>query len=220
VHGVYASGGHGHLFDGIRFERNDNGAGISIRRGNITIRNCRFLGSAISNNNEDEGSVSVYTGSPSRDLTFWFYRNVVTGGYLYQGTENDDGVLDPGHTWLVFNNTFVGSDVNFGSPGGHAEYYDIYLRNNVFSGGSVTMKAPYDTEVHALSNNGWWGAGTVLGSENVLTDPQLDGEYEVGAEDYRDAGTSAIGPGAVMPAGAAEPMGYVGVAPDIGHSER
>ena len=238
VHGVYPSGGHGHLFDGVEFGDNANGWSLSIRRGNITVRNCRFRNQKMINNcNEDEGTTNPYTGSPSHHLTYWIYRNLFVGTVagstsIYQSNNNDHGVDDPQNTWLIFNNTFVDSVLNFGSArpsspaipgqlttGYFADTYDIYLRNNLFVGGRVSVSPIRGSHVHALSHNGWWSLAP-QGSHSVTSDPQLDAANTVTSPAYRDAGTAVISPLATMVPDFSDPMGYRGAAPDIGHSER
>jgi len=42
VHGVYASGGHGHVFDGVEYGDNDNGCSLSLRRGDVRCATACF----------------------------------------------------------------------------------------------------------------------------------------------------------------------------------
>ena len=216
LHGVYASGGHGHLFDGVEFARNGGGSGLSLRRGDSTVRNCVFRGGTemLNYNNEDAGGTR---GS------LMIYRNLFIGDAgstaIYHGGNNDTGVDDPGNRWVVFNNSFVNAAVNF-SASGTASFYDIYLRNNLFVGSRLTVVAPASGHLRALSNNGFWNAGTAQGTANVLTDPQLDASYDVTAATHRDHGVTGIAPGVALVPQAANPLGYLGSAPDIGRTER
>ena len=231
THGCYASGGHGHIFDGVTFANNASGWSVSIRRGNMTVRNCRFsdvkpaAGTArggsgfINNNNEDEGTVNPNTGTPSRDLTYYIYRNVFVGPgtAIYQSTNNDVGIDDPGNHWVVFNNTFINTTVNFG--GGTSQYYDFYLRNNAFVNSSLSLKTGVSGKVREVSNNGWWNSGSAQGTSNVTTDPQLDAQKGVTAVGYRDKGIVNPAPGVTMVPDNSNPLGFAGAAPDIGASE-
>ena len=216
LHGVYASGGHGHLFDGVEFARNGGGSGLSLRRGDSTVRNCVFRGGTemLNYNNEDPSGTR---------RTLLVYRNLFIGDgastAIYHGGNNDTGVDDPANRWVVFNNTFVNAAVNF-SASGTAGFYDIYLRNNLFAGSRLTVVAPAAGHLRALSNNGFWNAGTPQGTANVLSDPQLDAADDVTAAAQRDHGVTAIAPAVSLVPQAANPLGYVGAAPDIGRTER
>jgi len=220
VHGVYASGGHGHVFDGIEFSDNPNGVSLSIRRGNTTVRNCRFANEKmVFNNNEDEGSKSPYTGSPSKGLTYLIHGNVFVGGVaLYQGSVNDKGVLDPGNRWVIFNNTFVNSKIDFG-PSSQAQSYAIYFRNNALVGSSVAIESAAKGQARVVSHNGFWKSGTPQGTSTLVNDPALDNTQAVTAAAYKDTGTAAIAPGVTLVAGGS-PLGYLGAAPDVGARER
>lgn len=223
THGVYASGGHGHLFDGVEFRdiaSVADGWAISIRRGDFTIRNCIFATPyMINNNNEDEGSVNQYTGSPSRNLSYRIYRNLFIGpGAIYQSTNVDHGVDDPGNSWLIFNNTFINMTLHFG--GATSPYYDIYMRNNLFIDSVVRLSASPVGKVRELSNNGWWNSGEPRGILNVEADPKLDDNFQVTAAEYRDVGTTRPGPGITLVPNPNSPFGFVGEAPDIGQTER
>jgi len=225
THGIYASGGTGHVFDGITFGNNSNGWSLSLRRGGVIVRNCTFINptgsGAINNNNEDEGTTNPYTGSPSHGLTYSIYRNYFDMDGLtaiYQSTNNDNGINDPNNTWAVFNNTFVSSTLNFGGSG-LSEYYNIYIRNNAFVDCSVVVESPNSGKVHLLSNNGWWNSGTPQGSSNITTDPLLDAQNNVTSSGYIDQGSIVITPSLSMIASTSDPLGYCDSAPDIGKNE-
>ncbi|MDX2004204.1 MAG: hypothetical protein SFU83_02915 [Meiothermus sp.] len=218
VHGVYASGGHGHLFDGVQFFDNKNGWSISMRRGHITIRNCRFQNAyMINNNNEDEGSTNPYTGSPSKNLSYLIYRNVFTGPgtALFQSNNNDQGIDDPGNRWVVFNNMFMNTSIEFTHD--LSKFYSIYVRNNLFSNSSVLINKTINPgREHVFSHNGWWNSLPEIGSENLKADPVLNNQGQVTSEAYRNRGTKLIAPGLSLET----PSDFLGSAPDIGHSER
>ena len=60
-HGIYASGGHGHIISHMTFDHPNLSWDISMRRGNTTVSNCTLSGSLmIENCNEDE---TEYLGS-------------------------------------------------------------------------------------------------------------------------------------------------------------
>jgi hypothetical protein len=134
---------------------------------------------------------------------------------MYLGGNNDSGVNDPRHTWLIYNNTFVNVDFNMGSPSGFSEYYDFYVRNNVFYGTGRTEKAPVTGHVHMYSNNGYYNSGTPIGSANVTSDPLLDAMQNVTSTAYVNAGTASISPALTLATSS-----YTGIAPDIGRTER
>jgi hypothetical protein len=184
------------------------------------VRNCRFDGSTVYHFNEDEGTTDPYTGDPSRNLTIAIYRNVFAGGGLYQGGNNDAGVDDPGNTFLIFGNTFLNTDFNMGSPSGSMQYYDLYVRNNVFVGAAITEKSPAGGHVHVYSHNGFYGSGAPRGTAYLTSNPLLDGSQNVTSTAFIDAGTAAISPTLSLPADASDPLGYLGSAPDIGRTER
>lgn len=226
-HGVYASGGHGHLFDGVLFHENRHGSALSLRRGNTTVRNCVFDGQAagsyyiLANWNEDEGSVSAYTGRPSKGLTYWVYRNLFIGpGKVIQGTPNDDGVENPGNTWVLFNNTFIDIDFDFDNSGESAlsRYYGIYLRNNLFVRGQVNIGPAAGGQARVFTHNAFWNTSAV-GSSNVAQNPALDGDHRITASAFRDVGTANIAPSLTLSRGSG-PQGYTSEAPDIGREER
>ncbi|MDD4427816.1 MAG: T9SS type A sorting domain-containing protein [Paludibacter sp.] len=244
VHGCYASGGTGHLFDGVVFRNNAGGCAVSIRRGGITIRNCQFYDLAytdyINNCNEDEASgINHYTGSRSKNQYYMIYRNLFVGGEamyqsdkLYNGA--DLGVDDPGNVWAVFNNTFVNSGINFSGSNttNYARFYDIYMRNNVFVNSKIKVGFANAGKIHELSNNGWWnsqynGSTSFPGAGNLTTNPLLDVQYNVTSEDYKDMGVAAIAPentvkgmqAVIMINEANNPWYYFGTNPDIGMNE-
>ncbi|MCI2082388.1 MAG: hypothetical protein LKK08_02870 [Bacteroidales bacterium] len=177
VHGCYASGGSGHLFDGVEFENNVGGYSISIRRGGITIRNCTFIGyyTGINNNNEDEiTGINHYTGSRARNQYYRLYRNwfagcrvaIYQGGFLNNG--HDLGCEDPGNAWAIFNNTFVNTLINFGETTDNLKapaYYDIYLFNNVFVNTKVVVADANANKTHELSSNEWSGTSSLYSNK-------------------------------------------------------
>ena len=244
VHGCYASGGTGHLFDGVTFRNNAGGCAISMRRGGITIRNCQFFDIAytqyIGNVNEDEANgINHFTGSRAKNQYYKVYHNLFVGGdaiyqsdKLYNGA--DLGVDDPGNIWAVFNNTFVNSGINFSGSvtTNYSRFYDIYMRNNVFVNTTVRVGDANEGKNHVLSNNGWFGStynGTTTfpGTGNLITTPSLDAQNNVTEKAYRDAGTKDIAPERIdldMPAismvtDIADPLYYLGSNPDIGKNE-
>ena len=244
VHGCYASGGTGHLFDGTIFRNNAGGCAVSIRRGGITIRNCQFYDLAytdyINNCNEDEATgINHHTGSRAKNQYYMIYRNLFVGGEaLYQSDKlyngADLGVDDPGNVWAVFNNTFVNSGINFSGSvtSNYARFFDIYMRNNVFINSNVKVGSANEGKTHELSNNGWWNTQynntTVFpGMGNVTTDPLLDAQNNVTAEAYRNMGVAEIAPentekdmqAVIMYNEANNPLYFFGSNPDIGMNE-
>jgi hypothetical protein len=244
VHGCYASGGSGHLFDGVEFKNNVGGYSISIRRGGITIRNCTFVGynTGINNNNEDEVTgVNHYTGSRARNQYYKLYRNmfvdsrvaIYQGGFLNNG--QDLGCEDPGNAWAVFNNTFVNTLLNFGETTDNLKapaYYDIYLRNNAFVNTKVVVSDANADRTHELSNNGWSGSSSFEGGatqkgSGISDDPMLDDRDRVTGVSYRNAGTQLIAPAkairdmesVVMVCDSSNPLYYCDGNPDIGREE-
>jgi len=245
THGCYASGGTGHVFDGVTFYNNANGWSFSIRRGGITLRNCKFLNTqgsgAINNCNEDEASgINRFTGSRAKNQYYMIYRNLFVGNgmnsALYHSNNVDQGTNDPGNAWVIFNNTFVDITINFSDTKNYSRFYDIYMRNNAFINTKVRFKTPNSDKEHVLSNNGWWDSSTYTynnitadfpGEGNITTDPFLDTENNVNAEDYKDAGTTEIAPLRLdkemlevsMVADETDPLYYLGMCPDIGKNE-
>jgi hypothetical protein len=198
----------------------------------------------INDNNEDEGANPSVTPPQSDDpphgLTYLIARNLFLSAgtssctAIYQSSPNDAGVADPNNTWAVFNNTFVNTAINFADSTGYAQNYDIHLRNNLFVGGTVRVSQPASGRVHQLSNNGYFlGTTTSLnglsaGPGNVTdgaTSPLDPVTHAVTAPACADAGTATIIPPAVLvmtPQNAPplKALGFLGAAPDIGHSER
>ncbi len=139
AHGIYASGGHGHVFDGATFGVNLNGWSISMRRGDTTVRNCTFDGGMMLENvNEDPAN---------SHRTYWVHDNVFNAGgasaALYQGGYNDpaNGAShQPGNTWMIYDNVFNGSEsINFADTTGDAAFYDVYMCNNDLDGNVPRM---------------------------------------------------------------------------------
>lgn len=148
THGVYASGGHGHLFDGVTFGDNAYGWGISMRRGDTTVRNCVFNGGAgarmLENVNEDPAN---------SNLSYWVHDNVFNGpgAGLYQGGHNDPqngGVADPGNTWYIWRNTFKNVTINFADSTSDAKYYDVFMCDNTYVGSTPNMGTVAAGHVH------------------------------------------------------------------------
>lgn len=244
IHGCYASGGTGHLFDGTIFRKNAGGCAISIRRGGITIRNCQFLDVVdyqyVGNVNEDEATgINHYTNSRAKNQYYMLYHNLFVGGTaIYQGDKlnngTDLGVDDPGNAWAVFNNTFVNSVVNFSGTvsTNYSRFYDIYMRNNAFINSSVNLGSANTGKTHDFSNNGWWNSTfnsttSFPGAGNLTTDPAIDTQNNVTAEAYRNMGVTEIAPertdkdmpAVTMISDAFDPLYYFGSAPDIGKNE-
>lgn len=244
IHGCYASGGTGHLFDGVTFRKNAGGCSVSIRRGGITIRNCQFYDLAytdyINNCNEDEATgINHYTGSRAKNQYYLIYHNLFVGGEaiyqsdkLYNGA--DLGIDDPGNTWAVFNNTFVNSGTNFSGSvtTNYARFFDIYMFNNVFVNSKINVGSANAGKFHELSNNGWWnstynGGTTFPGTGNLTINPLLDAQNNVTVEAYRNAGTKDIAPERIdldmlavsMVTDITDPLYYFGSNPDIGMNE-
>jgi len=217
-HGVYASGGHGHLFDGIHFYDNKDGATISIRRGDITVRNCFFEGkTGLTLYNEDEGVEGAM------NLGYYIYRNTfkLDGDAFYQGGDGDYGVPDPGNTIYIYNNTFIqNSPTSRGiAQGGRTsivENFDSYIFNNLFVGLKIAQKAPINGHVHVISHNAFVDGGVASGTASLSDDPGLTGEFKVTSSAYVDAGVADIAPGLVLKPN----IDYSGNAPDIGATER
>lgn len=247
VHGIYASGGHGHLVDHMTFQQNHNGWGVSLRRGDFVVRDSQFIGCAdgvnggINNNNEDEGT----TGA--RALVYQIYRNLFVGNdgsnactSIYQSTNNDLGIDDPRNTWAIFNNTFVNTRLNLSGKrpdtvsgagtltgGCLSDVYDIYLRNNVFVNGAVGVCAPVThdgySHIHQISNNAFHGI-SAQGSDAVMADPMLDSDNRVTNPALRDKGVAAIILNQLTMVAnsppSLEPLGYWGTKPDLGQTEQ
>lgn len=245
THGCYASGGTGHVFDGVEFANNAGGYSISTRRGGITIRNCSFIGinTGINNNNEDEATgVNHYTNSRAKNQYIALYRNLFVDCYvaIYHGYHLNNGVdlgcENPGNAWAIFNNTFVNTLLNFGQTSdnmGEPKFYDIFIRNNAFVNTKVQIIDAAANRKHELSNNGWFGS-TFEGDTNtpqgsgITLDPELDSNYRVTNAAYRDAGDRYIAPanaardmaGIIMVANDnTNPLLFYGNNPDIGREE-
>lgn len=244
VHGCYASGGTGHIFDGVTFNNNAGGWSVSIRRGGMTIRNCRFFNTqgsgAVGNCNEDEATgINHYTGSRSNNQYYMIYRNLFVGNNsvtaLYQGNllnnGADLGCWDPGNTWAIFNNTFVNTKLNFSSDGNPSRYYDLYICNNALVNSAVSVGNANAGKFHVLSNNGWYNS-TYIGDSipkggGITSDPALDDQYNVTAEVYRNAGIKEIAPvrpdkdmlPVTMVNDSTDPLYYFDSNPDIGRNE-
>jgi len=240
THGCYASGGTGHLFDGVTFRNNANGWSFSIRRGGVTLRNCNFFNvqgsGAINNNNEDEATgINPYTSSLAKNQYYMIYRNLFVGNNMvtaiYQGGNNDQGCNDPGNVWAIFNNTFVNTQINLYSDGNPSRYYDSYICNNAFVNSTVKLGDANAGKSHILSNNGWFNTTfihvSVPQGSGITTDPALDADYNVTADAYKNAGISEIAPertdkdmlAVSMVADTIDPLYYLGSNPDIGMNE-
>jgi len=239
THGCYASGGTGHLFDGVTFRNNANGWSFSIRRGGVTLRNCNFFNiqgsGAVHNCNEDEASgINPYTGSRAKNQYYMIYRNLFVGNNMvtaiYQSNNNDQGCNDPGNVWAIFNNTFVNTEINFYAS--YSKYYDSYIRNNVFVSTRVRVGVANDGKSNELSNNGWWNSTynsttTYPGAGNLTITPSLDAQYNVTEEAYKNMGITEIAPermdknmlAVTMVSEANNPLYYFGSGPDIGMNE-
>lgn len=244
THGCYASGGTGHLFDGVIFKNNNFGWSVSIRRGGITIRNCYFFNTqgsgAISNSNEDEETgVNHYTGSQAKNQYYMIYRNLfVSNGKataIYQGNPLNNGVdlgcNDPSNIWAIFNNTFVNTQINFISDGNPSKYYDCYLRNNAFINSTIKVGDANPNKIHVLSNNGWYNSTyineTIPQGNGITADPILDAKYNITAKAYKNSGTKEITPtrisknmpSVLMVTNKKDPLYYLESNPDIGKNE-
>ena len=144
-HGIYASGGHGHVINDMTFAKPNLSWDLSMRRANTTVSNSRFSGSLmIEDVNEDE---TVYHGF------YYIFHNTFSGPgtALYQGGNNDHGIPDPGNTWSIYDNTFSsGEIVNFADDGtGYYAYdYDVYMCNNTLDGAVVKMGTSASGVVH------------------------------------------------------------------------
>jgi hypothetical protein len=244
VHGCYASGGTGHIFDGVTFNNNAGGWSVSIRRGGMTIRNCSFFNvqgsGAVGNCNEDEETgINHYTGSRSNNQFYMIYRNLFVGNNsvtaLYQGNllynGADLGCDDPGNVWAIFNNTFVNTKLNFSSDGNPSRYYDLYICNNALVNCQVSVGDANTGKYHVLSDNGWYNS-TYIGDNipkgsGITSNPALDANYNVTAKEYRDAGTIDIVPvrtdkdmpAVTMVADTTNSWYFLGSNPDIGKNE-
>ncbi len=144
-HGIYASGGHGHVINDMTFGKPNLSWDISMRRANTTVSNSRFSGNLmIENCNEDE---TVYRGF------YYIFHNTFSGPgtALYQGGNNDHGIPNPGNTWSIYDNTFSSGElVNFADDGsGYYAYdYDVYMCNNTLNGAVVKMGTTASGVVH------------------------------------------------------------------------
>ncbi|MCK9312005.1 MAG: hypothetical protein M0P26_06980, partial [Bacteroidales bacterium] len=241
THGCYASGGTGHIFDGVTFRNNANGWSFSIRRGGVTLRNCNFFnvlgGGGINNNNEDEAAgINSFTGSRAKNQYYMIYRNLFVGNNMvtaiYQSSNNDHGCDDPGNVWAIFNNTFVDTQINFyDSSNNYSRFYDSYICNNAFINTWVRVGDANAGKFHVLSNNGWYNStfqhSNIPQGTGITEDPALDVQYNVTAEAYRNVGTEEIAPASTdkdMPAVSMvhdleNPLYYFDGSPDIGKNE-
>ncbi|HEX8952550.1 MAG TPA: hypothetical protein VF945_11930, partial [Polyangia bacterium] len=144
-HGIYASGGHGHVINDLTFGQPNLSWDVSMRRANTTVSNSRFSGNLmIENVNEDE---LVYRGF------YYIFHNTFTGPgtALYQGGNNDQGIANPGNTWSIYDNTFSSGElINFADDGsGYYAYdYDVYMCNNTLGGAVVKMGTTAAGVVH------------------------------------------------------------------------
>jgi hypothetical protein len=144
-HGIYASGGHGHVINDLTFEKPNLSWDISMRRANTTVSNSRFSGNLmIENVNEDE---VVYRGF------YYIFHNTFTGPgtALYQGGNNDHGIANPQNSWSIYGNTFgSGEVVNFADDGsGYYAYdYNVYMCDNALNGAVVKLGTTASGVVH------------------------------------------------------------------------
>jgi hypothetical protein len=144
-HGIYASGGHHHVINGVTFADPNRSWDVSLRRGNTTVSNCRFSGDLMLENcNEDE---TVYKGY------YYIFNNTFLGPgtAIYQGGNNDQGIANPQNTWSIYDNTFgSGQVINFAddSTGYYAYNYDVYMCNNALNGAAVRMGTTAKGVVH------------------------------------------------------------------------
>jgi hypothetical protein len=144
-HGIYASGGHGHVINDLTFAKPNLSWDISMRRASTTVSNSRFSGDLmIENVNEDE---VVYRGF------YYIFHNTFSGSgtALYQGGNNDHGIPNPENTWSIYDNTFgSGQVVNFADDGsGYYAYdYDVYMCGNALNGAVVKMGTTASGVVH------------------------------------------------------------------------
>lgn len=135
-HGIYASGGHGHVITGMTFAAPNLSWDVSLRRANTVVSHCAFSGALMLENcNEDE---TAYNGF------YYVFDNVFSGPgtAIYQGGNNDNGIPDPKNTWSIYANTFdSGEVINFAddSAGYYAYDYNVYMCDNALNGASVRM---------------------------------------------------------------------------------
>ncbi len=181
------------------------------------MRGCWFEESGVTYFNEDEGVPGA------EGLAIRIYRNVFAnaggGDSFYQGGNNDTGIDDPGNTFFIFNNTFIGGRaIAQGGSTSLVQFYDAYVRNNVFIDSRVAQHTPEAGHVHVWSNNAFWNTTGELGTDNITGDPNVDSELSVQNPAFHDTGTPNIGPGITLTAGGAFDQ-FLGTAPDVGATE-
>lgn len=144
-HGIYASGGHGHVINDMTFAKANLGWDISMRRANTTVSNSRLSGNLmIENVNEDE---VVFHGF------YYIFHDTFSGPgtALYQGGNNDHGIANPQSSWSIYDNTFAAGEViNFAEDGsGYYAYdYNVYMCDNALDGAVVKMGTTASGVVH------------------------------------------------------------------------
>ncbi len=189
--GVYGSGGHGHIFDGVKFDNNGINH-ITVRRGGWIIRNCEFTNNAtaLSYFNQDDGSSKNGNGK------ILIYNNHFskTQTVLYHGSNEMFGTNSANNSFYIFNNVINYSSNLFHATGPESlpQYYNYYIRNNIFIAGKDNgLKAPASGKEHIYSHNYYQTqAQNIRGQNNILGADNNSAFISI-----KDRGVDQIGPG-------------------------
>lgn len=195
-HGVYLSGGHNHEFNGITFDDNYGGWGLSLRRGGVVVKNCIFKQSKSAGSANTKVGVAYCNEDPTNaKYKVYIYNNLIidkTGKYgLYFGGTNDRAPNDPYNTFYIFNNTFINCTVNIDKT----LKINAYFWNNIVSGGGNNKIVSGGT--HGYISNAWINGARIPsgGSTNsdVKADPKFDSNYYTSVAAYTKGGTASFG---------------------------
>lgn len=214
-HGVYLSGGHNHEFDGVTFDDNYGGWGLSLRRGGVVVKNCIFKQSKSTGAANTKVGIGYCNEDPSNArYKVYIYNNLIvdgTGYYgLYFGGVNDGAPNNPYNTFYIFNNTFINCTFNIDST----LKINAYFWNNIVSGGGNSKIVSGGT--HGYVSNGWVNnaripSGGSSGSD-VRANPSFDANYFTSVSAYTNGGTAEFG-------GFTVPWSKNGTKPGIGRSK-
>lgn len=215
-HGVYLSGGHNHEFNGVTFDDNYGGWGLSLRRGGVVVKNCIFKQSKSAGSPNTKVGIGYCNEDPTNaGNKIYIYNNLVvdkTGNYgLYFGGTNDGAPNDPYNTFYIFNNTFVNCTINIDS----SLKINAYFWNNIVSGGGNNRILSGGT--HGYLSNGWVNGAHIPSGGNTSTDvkvdPKFDANYFTSVSAYTNGGTATFG-------GFMVPWSKDGTKPGIGWSKK
>ncbi|OQA11322.1 MAG: putative phycocyanin operon protein Z [bacterium ADurb.Bin374] len=214
-HGVYLSGGHNHEFNGITFDDNYGGWGLSLRRGGVVVRNCIFKQSKSTGAPNTKVGVAYCNEDPSNaGYKVYIYNNLIvdkTSYYgLYFGGANDKAPKDPRNTFYIFNNTFINCTINIDD----SLKINAYFWNNIVSAGGNNKIVSGGT--HGYISNGWINGARIpsggSSKTDVKVDPKFDANYFTSVSAYTNGGTATFGGHTVS-------WAKNGVAPGIGRSK-